>query len=344
MENSGPIYSGRQGGSPQEKAGTSKPLPLDVAVVVDCSKSMKEKMGKVKQAIGYFLDRLDKETRVGLVTFGAGGVQVQQGLTSNIGFLKNILNDLDAGGSSLIGSALTLALDLLQDKEAIKVMVLFTDGWSQREEGVARTVSERVKSQGIRLITLGLGGEVNQGFLQELASSSADSYLFAEGSKLTGRLLRIASYLRKTDYFPVKLAFLSPELSLPFDLFVREGEATYLPFRARGTLLGPEGQQELVEKGKEIAFIRGQDRETYRTYLETCLAQGLGDQEQILEEKGKVVYEGTASLIEEIFEDPSKGGSIQQAADAVRQVLDFVFSLSSGKRPFYERLATFLSH
>ncbi|MBI2875382.1 MAG: HD domain-containing protein, partial [Candidatus Tectomicrobia bacterium] len=51
-----------------------------------------------------------------------------------------------------------------------------------------------------------------------------------------------------------------------------------------------------------------------------------------------------ASLIEEIFEDPSKGGSIQQAAGAVRQVLDFVFSLSSGKRPFYERLATFLSH
>lgn len=344
MEKGVPIHSEGPISSPQKGPETSKPLPLHVALVVDCSKSMKDKMGKVKQAIGYFLDRLDKETQVGLVTFGEGGVQVQQGLTPNIGFLKNILDGLGAGGSSLIGSALTLALELLQDREAMKVVVLFTDGWSQREENVARGVSQRVKSQGIRLITLGLGGEVNQELLQELASSPADTHLFTEGTKLTGKLLRIATHLRKTDYFPVKVATLVPDLPLDFDLFVKEGEATYIPFLSRGSSLDSEGRQGLQGKGAEVAFIRGDDREKYRTYLEDCLQQGSLDRELIIEEKGKVVYESTASLIEEIFEDPSKGANIHRAADAVRQVLNFVFSLSSGKKPFYERLATFLSN
>lgn len=334
-----------EGLPPQSGEKGSLPPPLHVALVIDCSKSMADKISEVKKALFKFLDRLEKGVRGGVVTFGEGGVQLQQGLTADLEYLKEIIASLGTGGSSWIGSAVSLAdKELLWDEEALNVMVLLSDGWSAKEEETAIDAARKARARGVRMITMGLGGEVNGDFLGKIASYPTDSYLFADSLNFSHNLSRLAKGLRKTDYFPIPVSSLIVGRALDFGLFLKEKEVKTLPFMDRGAPFRPEEQRLLKEKGIDTLFCRGPERERYRRYLEECQELGLLDRKWIVQEKGKVIYESTTSLVEEIFEDPLKGSGVRKASDSVRHILDFIFSVSEDGKPFREGLASFLSH
>lgn len=260
------------------RKGESSTLPLHIALIVDCSKSMGDKIGKTKQALYYFLERLDSNTRVGIVSLGEGGVQIREGLTDDIELLKSILADLETGSASPLGAAIPLAdEELLNDQEAIRVILLFSDG-QVKDEATTMNAANRARARGTRLISFGLGAKLNRDLLQEIASSSTDYHLMSEGTRFSQKLLDVSKDLRKVDYFPIGISCLLPNHSLDFNLFTKMGEGCRL-FLARSLPFEEQIREKLEESGTDTLFIHSQDRDKYRRYLGACLELGLLDRE-----------------------------------------------------------------
>ena len=177
------------------RATELKNLGIDIAVVLDASKSMKvadvvpDRLRAAKLEIHELLQGLSGG-RVGLIPF-AGLAFVQTPLTSDFDVITTYLNDLQVEdmprGGTAIGGAMVEALKSLvpaeilegtlaetaesqiarppttEDAEAVpeftgskhKVMIIFTDG--EDHEGEPMAVAELAAKLGIRIFTVGVG-------------------------------------------------------------------------------------------------------------------------------------------------------------------------------------------
>ena len=142
---------------------------VDLFVVLDVSRSMLAedvKPNRLERAKSDILDLMTKleGDRVGLVVF-AGAPVVQVPLTTDQGFFKMMLEDVDTSsaprGGTLIGDAIRAALRSMEPRaDRDQAIVLITDGEDQDSfpEEAARNAAER----NCRIITVGLG-DVSEG-------------------------------------------------------------------------------------------------------------------------------------------------------------------------------------
>ena len=126
---------------PQKPGGTevlsSRQIAADIMVVLDVSKSMlaedaaPNRLDRAKAEIGEFIDRVQGH-RVGLVAF-AGRASVKCPLTSDYGFFRLVLRDVDVGsvsrGGTRIGDAVRKTVAAFGPRRNVpRVMLLITDG------------------------------------------------------------------------------------------------------------------------------------------------------------------------------------------------------------------------
>ena len=131
---------------------SSAPVALNVVFVVDVSQSMANDLKTVKEATGWFLDRLRPDDRAGLVAFHHE-VEVEVELTTDHGRVEAAFADLRAsGGTSIFGTVLYV-LDSLPEDGARNVVVLFSDGQDSRGVGLSRTV-DRALAKGVVLYSI----------------------------------------------------------------------------------------------------------------------------------------------------------------------------------------------
>ncbi len=151
-----------------------------VFLLLDVSGSMSgNKIEDAKEALIHFLTSIDfEENEVGVITFGEG-VQ-RYPLTRDRVSLEKTIKSLFANGGTPMLAAIQTSYEELKDK-LNSVMVIATDG--QPNEPVVEIIrySNFVKENDIRIITIGIGSDVNENFLKELASSPED-YHFAKAS------------------------------------------------------------------------------------------------------------------------------------------------------------------
>ena len=180
-----------------------------------------ERIESAKDAACAFVDMLGDDDRAGVVKFHSRGwsyepyCKLVQPLESNKNAVKNVIrNTLRASGGTPMGEGLDRALDHLKShhahENAVKAIIMLTDGWWNMGHCNPIDEAERAKNDGIPIYTIGWGG-VNESALREIAEiSGGEFYKAATGEDLQEIYEEIA---KKISNITAKNATLSVELS-----------------------------------------------------------------------------------------------------------------------------------
>jgi len=164
-------------------------VPTDVILAIDLSGSMNnlggvpaEPIASVKKAAEAFVNRLGNRDRVGVVTF-ATKAKMEVPLSNNPASVATLISQLtiqpeEEQGSTNSGDALKLALQEFNtdrhNPDARKVLVMLTDGLTNEPEpepeAYALEQARALVDDQTQIFTIGLGEDVNHGFLRSVAS------------------------------------------------------------------------------------------------------------------------------------------------------------------------------
>jgi Mg-chelatase subunit ChlD len=191
---------------PIAKTIRSCEVPSDVILAIDLSGSMNndggtppEPVTSVLRAAEAFTGQLGELDQLGLVTF-ATDARVVSSLTKwhksvgdTVGRLT--INPEDEKGSTNTGDALYRAQEELlsprHNTDARKVVILLTDGLAtgpgDTPEDYAREAAIALKGDDVELFTIGLGAELNEAFLAEIATDQSH-YFRAPTTATLGRI------------------------------------------------------------------------------------------------------------------------------------------------------------
>lgn len=188
---------------------------VDLFVVLDVSRSMLAedvKPNRLERAKSDILDLLTKleGDRVGLIVF-AGAAVAQVPLTTDQGFLKMMLEDIDTDsaprGGTLIGDAIRKALDSMERRvDRDQAIVLITDGEDQ--DSFPQEAAKQAAERNVRIITVGLGDVSEGARIPARAEDGSLSFQEYEGevqwSKMDEKLLQEIATTTRGAYIPAQ--------------------------------------------------------------------------------------------------------------------------------------------
>jgi Ca-activated chloride channel family protein len=138
---------------------------IDILMVMDVSSSMlaedlePNRLDAAKTVASAFVAGRASD-RIGLVAF-AGQAYTQAPLTLDYGVVRSLIGELDVGmieDGTAVGMGLATAVKRLQASEAeSRVVILLTDGRSNRGEIGPITAAQTAQALGVRVYTIGVG-------------------------------------------------------------------------------------------------------------------------------------------------------------------------------------------
>ena len=238
---------------------------IDIVLVLDISSSMlaedlePNRIDAAKQVAADFVSgRLND--RIGLVVF-AGQAFTQVPLTLDYGVVRDLMDELDVGmveDGTAVGMGLATAIKRLNESVAeSKVVVLLTDGRSNRGEIDPLTAAQMAQALGVRVYTIGAGSRGTarvpvddplMGRRYATVRVDVDEETLAEVASITG-----GQYFRATD--TESLASIYQEIDeletteIEVQNFTRYTELFHFPLAAGLLLL-------LVEAGLANTVLR----------------------------------------------------------------------------------------
>jgi hypothetical protein len=156
--------------------GGSDIVLLDLALVLDSSGSMawNDPLGLRRTAAKNFVDALLPEDRAGVVDFDSWAY-VAQGLTTDHTAVKSAIDRIDDWGGTNIAAGVRLGNNLLinnGDPARARMAILLTDGEGYYDPAL----TQQAKTYGITIYTIGLGANVDQALLQNIATQTGGKY------------------------------------------------------------------------------------------------------------------------------------------------------------------------
>ncbi len=169
-------------------------VPLDVALVMDCSGSMYgAHIREARKAARGFVSRAFRPHRRFAVVAFPGGVKTEP--TSDPERIDAAIAALTPIGGTPLHRGLAEARRVLGEKVGVqRVFVVLTDGHPD-DPRAAAAEAERIKRAGGRVITVGVGRHVRQDYLRRLASRPADYRFCDQSVELEETFLNIATEL-----------------------------------------------------------------------------------------------------------------------------------------------------
>lgn len=160
----------------------AKLLGADILLVIDRSTSMSTGgLGAAQDAARAFIEMLDvRYHRVGLASF-SDDASIDVPLTTNVPVVIDGLSQLEAKGQTNLSAAVSRAQDNLAAfgrTQALPVIVLLTDGRLDPSAADPRPVATDARNSGTQIYTIGLGSNVDQQLLRDLAGRP-DHFFFA---------------------------------------------------------------------------------------------------------------------------------------------------------------------
>ncbi len=220
---------------------------IDIVLVLDISSSMlaedlePNRIEAAKQVAADFVAGR-RNDRIGLVVF-AGQAFTQVPLTLDYGVVRDLMDELDVGmveDGTAVGMGLATAVKRLNASVAAsKVVVLLTDGRSNRGEIDPLTAAQMAQALGVRVYTIGAGSrgtarvpvddpllgrryatvrvDVDEETLAEVASTTGGRYfratdteslasIYQEIDELETTEIEVRNFTRYTELFHVPLA------------------------------------------------------------------------------------------------------------------------------------------
>jgi molecular chaperone DnaK len=169
--------------------------PMQVALVMDCSGSMYgSNINQAKAAaLGFAQRTLGSPNRQIAVVAFPGGVKSTP--TNDIDRLKWAIDSLTPIGSTPMDEGLYDARNLLRARAGVqRVFVVMTDGHPDDPDATVAEI-HRLRSSGARVITIGVGDQVQQEFLASLASGPQDYHFCNQALDLEGTFINLATQL-----------------------------------------------------------------------------------------------------------------------------------------------------
>ena len=166
--------------APQEESQEIPPPPLNVALVLDRSTSMKdEKMDVLKNAAIKVLQNLRSQDIFSVVTFSdRAEVLIPASYPYDKRKLESRIQMLQPSGGTEIYQGLCAAYDEIQrniGQERIDHIILLTDGHTYGDEQQCVELAEQAAKQGVGISAMGIGKEWNDEFLDTLAKNTGGS-------------------------------------------------------------------------------------------------------------------------------------------------------------------------
>lgn len=154
--------------------------PSEVMLTIDASSSMSSSdPDDLRIDAGKrFVDAMTSNVRAGVVKFTNGGTLLQ-GLTTDRQALHDALDLLDANGSTSLTAGVSTSLTHLDGNArsgAGRFIILLTDGVGDWDE----TLEDDAVASGTVIYTVGLGGDVNDALLQQIATNTGGAYYKAD--------------------------------------------------------------------------------------------------------------------------------------------------------------------
>jgi Ca-activated chloride channel family protein len=137
---------------------------IDIVLVLDTSSSMlamdfrPNRFEAARRVAAEFISGRTSD-RIGLIVFAAQAY-TQTPLTLDYAFLQRMLGEVEIGAiedGTAVGTALAMATSRLRESEADKVVILLTDGQSNRGEIDPATAAEIAQTMGVRVYAIGVG-------------------------------------------------------------------------------------------------------------------------------------------------------------------------------------------
>ena len=175
-----------------------KVLPsLGLVLCIDRSGSMSapvddtDKLSLAKEGAVRCVDLLQPFDQVGVLGFGSDATWATKvARVESRARVKGAIRRIEAAGGTDIGNALEEVCDELSlIPTKLRHAVLLTDGRSGEGPGDVLRLTRRYRQAGITLTTVGVGADVDQVLLQELAEGTGGRYLQAADARSLPRLL-----------------------------------------------------------------------------------------------------------------------------------------------------------
>jgi len=166
--------------APQGESGEIPPPPLNVALVLDRSTSMKdEKMDVLKSAAIKVMQNLRPQDIFSVVTFSdRAEVLIPASYPYDKRRLESRIQMLQPSGGTEIYQGLRAAYDEIQrnvGQDRIDHIILLTDGHTYGDDQQCIELAQKAAQQGIGISAMGIGKEWNDEFLDTLAKTTGGS-------------------------------------------------------------------------------------------------------------------------------------------------------------------------
>lgn len=193
-----------------------------MAITIDRSSSIENAMPDVKKAALKLMENLAGEANFAIISFGSD-IDFNQNFTDNIASLTEAVLKIRPWGGTALFDALHESADELQAAAGLndlKTIVCITDGHDSTPSGQTRLsqkgpdeVLKFALDKNIRIITIGLGDDIDENFLSSIASETGGLYLKAATSdKLTRMCEELSRRIKQRKH--LKLVFNSPDLQI----------------------------------------------------------------------------------------------------------------------------------
>lgn len=138
--------------------GVDDQTPISVALVVDTSGSMSDKMDDVRDALEHFITTLRNEDEVTLFRFSGEVEQVADGTGADRARLRRAVEDLTPGGATALYDGVHAGVERAMDgRHRKKVVIVVSDGNDTASARSEADTAAAVKQSEVLLYALGIG-------------------------------------------------------------------------------------------------------------------------------------------------------------------------------------------
>jgi VWFA-related protein len=148
-------------------------VPLQVALLLDTSESMREALPSTQEAAAYFVESLSVRDRVTLVPFNSDIRSIPQ-LSDDRAPILHAIRSTQAVGGTKLYDALLFAMKHLSGKEGRKAIVAFSDGEDTARSSSLNIVMAAAARYGFPIYSIGAGAGLRRDSLKRVMRQLAD--------------------------------------------------------------------------------------------------------------------------------------------------------------------------
>lgn len=190
-----------------------------MVLVIDRSSSIEPAMPAVKQAAASFVQSMVSDVQMSVLSFGSDLDFTHDFSTDGESLVASIQKIRPWGGTTLY-DALYSACEELNNKAGrsdLKTVVCLTDGRDSKPNGqtpmsthTPAEVSKFATDKGVRLITVGLGNDIDEAILRDFATSTGGWYLQTTTPEQLAKLYEALSRRMKLERY-YRLTYTTPK-------------------------------------------------------------------------------------------------------------------------------------